>query len=177
MVTGMREFLDRMIQSSASAIVAADRSGRILLMNDAAEELFGYSLEAMGRITSSDLYPPGTAHDLMLKLRDDQYGGKGKLPPTKTHILTSTGKIIPVEMTGGIIYESGVEMGTMGIYNDLRERNLIKKKLREAEAQLIQSEKMASIGKLAAGVPANLGRPQPVVPGGHQPGDQCGRCN
>ncbi len=41
----IREFLNRVVQSSTSAIVAADRTGRILLMNQAAEELFGYDVK------------------------------------------------------------------------------------------------------------------------------------
>ncbi|RPH89700.1 MAG: PAS domain S-box protein, partial [Desulfobacteraceae bacterium] len=56
---GVREFLTRVLQSSASAIVAADRSGRILLINQAAEELFGYTFDQAQQIDVSQLYPPG----------------------------------------------------------------------------------------------------------------------
>ena len=71
----IREFLQRVVQSSTSAIVAADRSGRILLMNQAAEELFGYDFSQAGSVSITDLYPRGVAREIMKQLRDDDYGG------------------------------------------------------------------------------------------------------
>jgi len=47
----------------------------------------------------------------------------------------------------------------MGIYNDLRERRTVEKKLRLAQAQVAQSEKMASLGRLAAGVAHEINNP------------------
>ena len=155
----IREFLNRVLQSSASAILAADRDGRILLMNQAAEELFGYSFKQGDQIDAGNLYPPGVAREIMKKLRDEAYGGRGKLPVTQVSILTAQGERIPVEMTAAIIYEDGREAATMGIYNDLRERLSVKKKLREARSQLIQAEKMASLGQLAAGVAHEINNP------------------
>ncbi|MBI5591113.1 MAG: PAS domain S-box protein [Deltaproteobacteria bacterium] len=149
----IREFLNRVVQSSTSAIVVADRGGRILLMNQAAEELFGYDFQNAASISVTDLYPRGMAREIMKKLRNDDYGGRGKLPVTQVNILTARGESIPVEMTGAIIYEGDdTEAATMGIYNDIRERLAVKKKLRDAQFQLDQSEKMASLGRLAAGV-------------------------
>ena len=57
MIHGIREFLGRVIESSASAIVAADHNGRVLLMNPAAEELFGYDFKSIGRLDVKALYP------------------------------------------------------------------------------------------------------------------------
>jgi two-component system, NtrC family, sensor kinase len=156
---GVREFLTRVLQSSPSAIVAADRDGRILLMNKAAEELFGYALEPEQQVDVSGLYPPGVARDIMKKLRAHDYGGRGKLPVTQVSIITAQKEQIPVEMTAAIIYENGQEMATMGIYNDLRERLTVKKKLEEAQTQLLQAEKMASLGQLAAGVAHEINNP------------------
>ena len=52
------ELFEKVIQSSASAIVAADRDGNILIMNRAAEELFGFTVrEARGEKNVTDLYP------------------------------------------------------------------------------------------------------------------------
>jgi PAS domain S-box-containing protein len=159
MLYGIREFLDRVIQSSASAIVSADCKGRILIMNQAAEELFDGSSSDIKQLNVMDLYPKGVARELMKKLRDDSYGGRGKLPITQVNIRTISGEKVPVEMSGAIIYEENREVATMGIFNDLRERLAVEKKLREAKAQVVQSEKMASLGRLAAGVAHEINNP------------------
>lgn len=159
MYTGMREFVDRVVQSSPSAIVAADRQGRIMLMNRAAEELFGRRFVPKHRMTIQAIYPPGIAQRIMRTLRDDQAGGHGKLPPTQVDILSSTGEHVPVEMTAAIIYEDGHEVATMGIYNDLRGKLEAERKLEAARLQLMQSEKLASLGRLAAGVAHEINNP------------------
>lgn len=159
MFQGISEFMDRVIQSSPSPIVAADRKGQVLLMNRAAETLFGYRLESMERLNIEQLYPPGIARDIMKKLRDDSFGGHGKLPMTRVDIRTAFGETVPAEMTAAIIYEGSEEVATMGIYNDLRERLAVRQKLMEAQAQVVQSEKMASLGRLAAGVAHEINNP------------------
>ena len=155
-----KEFFENVIQSSVSPIVTADRKGKFLFMNRAAEDLFGYSIEeALLTITVEDVYPPGMAREIMRKLRDETIGGKGKLPSTMITIINSKGEEIPAEITAAIIYENDREMATMGIYNDLREKMAIEKKLKEAQAQLTQSEKMVSMGQLAAGVAHEINNP------------------
>ncbi len=155
----VRELIDKVVQSSVSAIMAADRKGEIILMNKAAEELFGYSVHDANLVNIEDFYPPGVAREIMKKLRDKTIGEAGKLPSTQVNIINKNGEQIPVEMTSAIIYEEGREAATAAIFNDLREKLAVQKKLEETEGQLFQSEKLASLGRLAAGVAHEINNP------------------
>jgi two-component system NtrC family sensor kinase len=154
------ELFEKVIQSSASAIVAADRDGNILIMNRAAEELFGFTVrEARGEKNVTDLYPPGKAKEIMRDLRSEKKGGKGKLHTSAVMIVNAKGEEIPVELSASIIYEEDKEIATMGIYNDLRPRLAVERTLQEAQAQIAHSEKMASLGQLSAGIAHEINNP------------------
>ena len=159
MYSGMRVLIDNVVQSSVSGIIAADRKGNIILMNGAAEKLFGYTTEEANKVNIEDFYPPGVAREVMKKLRDPEIGERGTLPSTKVNIITRNGEEIPVELTASIIYEDGKESATAAIFNDLREKIAVEKKLKEAQSQVMQTEKMASLGRLAAGVAHEINNP------------------
>ncbi len=153
-------FLEKIITGSPIAIVVADRYGNILLINPSAQELFGYSSgEAATMISAVDLYPEGVAADIKKNLKNEKLGGQGKLTGMNTTIVNSDGEEIPVEITASIIYEDDEEIAVVGIYTDLREKLAAKNKLKDAQARLAQSEKMASIGQLAAGVAHEINNP------------------
>ena len=50
-------------------------------------------------------------------------------------------------------------MLTFGFFHDLREKLRMKSELEETQIQLLQAEKMSSLGKLSAGVAHQLNNP------------------
>jgi two-component system NtrC family sensor kinase len=153
-------FLRNLILSSVDGVIAADRTGKILIFNDAASEISGYSVdEALDHLNIRDVYPEDGARDIMRKLRSDDYGDKGKLMSYHVDVLRKDDKIIPISLDAAIVYEGDKEVATIGFFHDLREKLRMKAELEKVQVQLLQAEKMASLGKLAAGVAHQLNNP------------------
>jgi two-component system, NtrC family, sensor kinase len=153
-------FLNNLIHSAVDCVIAADMMGKILIFNDSAAEVFGYSVEeAVNDLNIRDLYPDDGAREVMRKLRSDEYGGKGKLKTYHVDVLAKSGERIPISLYASVIYEEGQEVATIGFFHDLRERLRIKGELEKTQLQLLQAEKMASLGELAAGVAHQINNP------------------
>ena len=162
-----KDFLENMIQSSMQAIIAADMDGNIIIFNRAAEELTGFKAEeVVGKKNIVDLYAPGAARAIMKKLRSPFYGGVGRLETTHNVILNKQGEEIPVNMTAEIIYDAGgKELATVGLYQDLRERIEIEKRLRQAQERLFESKRREAIMALAGAVAHELNQPLTSIMG------------
>ena len=153
-------FLRNVIESTVDGIVVVDIKGNVLIFNEGMERLTGYSAEAiMNHGHISNFYDIETARENMKKMRSDSYGPIGKLNPTSMSIKTKDGKEIPVTLSASIIFIDGEEIGSVGVFTDMREILQMKKELEDAHLQLVQSEKVASVGRMAAGVAHEINNP------------------
>ncbi len=161
-----KDFLERLIDSSVDAIIAADMTGRVILFNKGAEAIAGYTAqEAVGKLHVRDLYPEGQAREVMARLRSQELGGRGRLTLSRQEIITKGGEVVPVNMTASIIYEGSREIATVGIFTDLRDRMQLERKLSDAESRLEESEKNAVIVALAGTAAHELNQPLTSVMG------------
>ena len=152
--------LENLLLSAVDCVIAADMKGRIFLFNATAEDVFGHSKEeAKNRINVRDIYPGDGARQVMKLLRNDDYGGKGRLKSYHTNAITKSGEQIPISLNASVIYEEDKEIATVGFFHDLRDRIRIQKELEDTQTQLFQAEKMGSLGKLAAGVAHQINNP------------------
>ncbi len=153
-------FFQNVIQSTVDGIVVVDTKGNVLIFNEGMERLTGYSAdEIMNRGHLSSFYDIEVAKENMRKMRSDQYGPLGKLNPTSMTITTKDGKEIPVTLSASIITIDEKEIGSVGVFTDMREVLQMRKDLEEAHLQLVESERIASIGKMAAGVAHEINNP------------------
>lgn len=152
--------LENLLLSAVDCVIASDMKGNIFLFNASAEEVFGYSKkEAKNSINVRDIYLEDGARQVMKLLRSDAYGDKGRLKTYHTKVLSKAGEEIPISLYASVIYEDGREIATIGFFHDLRDRIRIQKELENTQVQLLQAEKMSSLGKLAAGVAHQINNP------------------
>lgn len=161
-----KDFLERLIDSSVDAIVAADMQGRVILFNKGAEALFGYGAQqALGGMHVNQLYPTGLAQRIMRELRSPEHGGRGRLSVRRHDVVNRAGQMVPVNMTASIVYEGGREVASVGIFTDLRDRMELERKLSDVENRLEESEKNAVIVALAGTAAHELNQPLTSVMG------------
>jgi PAS domain S-box-containing protein len=161
-----KEFLERVIDSSVDAIVAADNRGRVLLFNRAAERCYGYSAEeVVGKIQVSNLYPPGVAREVMRLIKSEMFGGVGRLEDYRCDMLGKGGERVPVSLSAALIYDEGKPVASVGLFTDLRERLQMQERLAAAQQELRAREKQAIIAELAGAAAHELNQPLTSVMG------------
>jgi two-component system NtrC family sensor kinase len=155
------EFLSNLIESSVDGIIVTDMKGNILIFNTGAERILGYqSEEVIGKMNVRELYAPEAAQVVMQKVRSPDHGEVGKLDFLRIVLRNKWGEWIDGDLSASLIYDDrGNEIGSIGIFKDLRERLKMEEKLRETQLQLLQSEKLAAMGRLTSQIAHELNNP------------------
>ena len=155
------DFLINLIESSVDGIIVTKMKGDILIFNKGAENLLGYKAEeVVGKMNIRSIYQPGIAKEVMDKLRSPDFGGVGKLTSFPIFHRRKNGELIEGDLSASIIYdEKGNEIASVGIFKDLRERLGIERELQKMQEALLQSEKLAAMGRLTSQIAHELNNP------------------
>jgi len=106
------------------------------------------------------IYQPGVAKEVMDKLKSPDFGGVGKLTSFPIFHRRKDGELIEGDLSASIIYdEKGHEIASVGIFKDLRERLGIERELQKMQEALLQSEKLAAMGRLTSQIAHELNNP------------------
>jgi PAS domain S-box-containing protein len=155
------DFMNKIIQSTPNCIMAADLQGDIIIWNRAAEETLGYPAgEVIGKMNITRIYPHHMAYKIMKMIRSPEYGGVGMFRSQPVIYVRRDGKSVEGTLSAAMIYDDdGNEVATVGSFVDLTERMEMERDLRNTQEQLLNSEKLAAMGRLTSQIAHELNNP------------------
>jgi PAS domain S-box-containing protein len=153
------EFEHNLIHSSIDAIVASDKDGIIIVFNQMAENLLGYSEnEVVKAMSFNDLFTSVEVEELRKELLSEEHGGKNRLFLYETYVIDNTGNKIPIQLSATVMFDEGKELGMVGFFRDLRKIRQMEQQFND-QTRLLHEHKMISLGRLSASVVHELNNP------------------
>lgn len=164
-----KDLLENIIQGSMDGIITKDLYDDVISWNKGAEKILGYRPdEILGK--NYGVIIPEDQHDTM-KVVEKELKEKGFVQNLDLQLQDRSGKRIPVNITSSYIKDHlGKVRGVTCIVRDLSEK-------RKLENQLIQTDKLASLGLLGAGVAHQIKNPLGgILLSAESLKDKCGQC-
>ncbi len=147
------QYLKNILHTSDQAIMMVDSNEKFIAWNKGAEKIFGYTEgEVIGK-SSSLLLPEGEKYFNELKQIQEEVNYRGGTKILETERRTKFGEIISVRLSVTKLPSKNGEFAGRSII--IKDRTEFKR----LQAQIDQSEKLAVIGQLAAGVAHEIGNP------------------
>jgi PAS domain S-box-containing protein len=148
-----REYLQNILDNSPVIIITTDMEGNIVSFNRGAERSLGYRAEEVVGKPVTLLYQDPTKREEFLRLI---MSGK-PLEDYSYELLCKDETLLPVSITlSQLRNSSGTMIGTVGMSKDISHRKALM-------TQILQSERMAAVGRLASGVAHEINNPLAII--------------
>jgi PAS domain S-box-containing protein len=159
MLEATRDFLSRIIEGSAEAIITRDADERVVSWNQAAERIYGWTAEEMIGRRREILLPDGASRAAVDARRHDLERGR-TVRDFEAERVRKDGQRITVRITTAPLFDGeGRFTGSVGIVRDVTD-------LKAMERLLLERERLAAVGELAATVAHEVRNPLAGIRGG-----------
>ncbi|HLW52191.1 MAG TPA: PAS domain S-box protein [Candidatus Angelobacter sp.] len=153
-----------LLEEVPEAILEVDTYGRIVLVNDAAEKMFGYSREELLTLNVDTLVPEAQ-RDVHAQHRLD-YAQKPERRPMGSLLELKAqrkdGSIFPIDLSLSP-NRFGNVLTVIALVRDISERRRSEAQLAAARAQLESSARLAALGMMAGGVAHEINNPLTII--------------
>jgi PAS domain S-box-containing protein len=150
-IARLKDFSENIVESLNIGVLAVDLSGIVESWNTRMEQLFGVArAEAVGRKLDS-LLPAELAAEIIAR------GGEEQVTGIYKQRLQHQGKSLTMNVSiTPLVSKSGERIGRLLLFDDVTQRERM-------EEQMSQTEKLTSLGLLAAGVAHEVNTPLAVI--------------
>jgi PAS domain S-box-containing protein len=152
------------INDAPQAIIIADRSRNIFLVNPAVTRIFGYAPDELVGKSSRVVYASEEDYDQVARLRLDFNApdAAGQIDPIQVSFRRKSGETFPGEIIATIIRDAQRNvLGVMGLVRDITQQ------LNQEQA-LRQSQRMDALGQLTGGIAHDFNNLLTIIMGSHE---------
>lgn len=151
-------FVQHVVMHAVDAIIGVENGERIFFWNRGAEATFGYTQDEVLDRTVEFLWPADARRNENALLRE-RILRDGFVRDHHTQLVTRDGRAVMASMSVTLLRDEADEiLGTIAIIRDMTE-------MRQLERQVIQNEKLALLGQIAAGIAHEMGTPLNIISG------------
>jgi two-component system, NtrC family, sensor histidine kinase HydH len=150
----IKAFSDSLVENMPIGIVAVDHTGNVIAFNQTAEAILGRKTgDVLGR-RAEEILTDGF-REIFQRLTDDER----RIIEREIDFSGAEGRTIPLEVIAtGLHEEDGVFLGSVILFRDMTE-------MRRLKQDLARSQRLASLGSLAAGVAHEIRNPLSSIKG------------
>ena len=133
-----------------------------IYVNQGGIQQVGYSMDELFKISAVDLKPEFTEESFRTLIAPLEKGLQKSITFTTTH-LTKSGKRIPVEIFLQYVQPAGESGRFVSIVRDISRRLEEEKEKEKLQARLLHTQKLESVGQLAAGIAHEINTPAQYI--------------
>jgi PAS domain S-box-containing protein len=153
------EYMASILENSVDGIIFVDQDNRVQVWNRGAELIFGYRPDEMVGQTFHRLIPPEIDADEELRRIHELMSTRGYVKDYIAPRMTKDGRRITIDISRtDVRSKEGDIIGSTVIIKDVTEKM-------QMEQRIYNTEKLASIGILAAGVAHEINNPLAIILG------------
>ncbi|OGL42024.1 MAG: hypothetical protein A2043_09820 [Candidatus Schekmanbacteria bacterium GWA2_38_9] len=155
-----KDYLESIFEASVDGIIVTNNTGFLTMANNAFLKMLGYSREELIGIHCMELSTGDPEHLATHRELFALLMKKGKVSPVEMGWKKKDGSSLPVEQTVAALNDKkGNLSGVVAILRDITEKKKAEERQKQLQHQLIQAEKMASIGRLTGGLAHEINNP------------------
>jgi len=153
-VADLQRYNENIIQNMNSALLVVDLEGRITYANPTAEQILDSVPGGLRGRPVWEWFPDAPREEALISRTLEE---NTRFRGAETVISRPTGRIVPIGISCAPMSDrDGTRLGAVAIFQDLTE-------MKQLQRQVLQTEKMASIGQLAAGVAHEINNPMGFI--------------